>query len=297
MISASGERDIEFIYEDAGRPRNEAADKLGGVWAGSTDHVLGVDRLRRPAAHGVLPFDGDTFEPLGRPRRQTFANSDRPGGALRHRTLGADAFFDSIRFEPDGRRRRRRSEVVDEFDGSALESPPWAVGPPDPGPGGQRRRAAHPAAQGDMYVPRQRQQFGAAGRARRRLGGDHRSPRRHGAVPRGRADRVRRRRHLHDSAASAHCGGRREVEFIYEDAGVPRNEAADSRPPAGRVPAGLLPAGHIRRHEPHGADSDDGAAWTPLRRPAPLPGNARVGMFAFNNQATASPKRPSTPSG
>ena len=31
MISAGGQRDIEFIYESAGQPRNEAADKLGGI--------------------------------------------------------------------------------------------------------------------------------------------------------------------------------------------------------------------------------------------------------------------------
>ena len=31
MISAGGNRDFEFIYEDDGNPRNEGADKLGGI--------------------------------------------------------------------------------------------------------------------------------------------------------------------------------------------------------------------------------------------------------------------------
>ena len=45
MISAGGQRDIEFIYESAGQPRNEAADKLGGIPA----------TRRRPTTCGSCP--------------------------------------------------------------------------------------------------------------------------------------------------------------------------------------------------------------------------------------------------
>ena len=35
MIHAGGSRDFEFIYENDGNPRNEGADKLGGIPADS----------------------------------------------------------------------------------------------------------------------------------------------------------------------------------------------------------------------------------------------------------------------
>ena len=47
MISAGGNRDFEFIYEDDGNPRNEGADKLGGIPADSPLDVLRADHLRR----------------------------------------------------------------------------------------------------------------------------------------------------------------------------------------------------------------------------------------------------------
>ena len=38
-----------------------------------------------------------------------------------------------------------------------------------------------------------------------------------------------------------------------------------------------------------GAYSTDGNAWTPVGRPAPLPANAKIGMFAFSNAAATAP--------
>src|SRR6185436_17296922 len=38
-----------------------------------------------------------------------------------------------------------------------------------------------------------------------------------------------------------------------------------------------------------GAYSTDGTTWTPVGRAAPLPAGAKIGMFAFNNAAVASP--------
>ena len=38
-----------------------------------------------------------------------------------------------------------------------------------------------------------------------------------------------------------------------------------------------------------GAYSTDGSAWTPVGRPAPMPANAKIGLFSFSNAAAASP--------
>ena len=54
MISAGGQRDFEFIYENAGTPAQRGPDKLGGIPADAPTDLLGADRLRRPAAHGLL---------------------------------------------------------------------------------------------------------------------------------------------------------------------------------------------------------------------------------------------------
>ena len=38
-----------------------------------------------------------------------------------------------------------------------------------------------------------------------------------------------------------------------------------------------------------GAYSTDGTTWTPVGRPAPVPADAKIGMFAFNNAASTAP--------
>ena len=40
-----------------------------------------------------------------------------------------------------------------------------------------------------------------------------------------------------------------------------------------------------------GAYSTDGTTWTPVGRPAPIPANAKIGMFAFSNAAATAPGR------
>ena len=90
MISAGGNRDFEFIYEAAGNPRNEGADKLGGIPADSPLDVLRADRLRRREPDRLLLLQRHDV-PAGRPARSAVdvrRPEDRPGGAVRP---GSDA--------------------------------------------------------------------------------------------------------------------------------------------------------------------------------------------------------------
>ena len=87
------------------------------------------------------------------------------------------------------------------------------------------------------------------------------------------------------------AAGDEKFEFIYENAGTPRNEAADSDgQPARGLPGRLLRPHHVRRDQRHRRvlegrhrlDARSGA-----RRP--LPANAKLGMFAFSNDGAGNP--------
>ena len=86
------------------------------------------------------------------------------------------------------------------------------------------------------------------------------------------------------------AAGDEKFEFIYENNDTPRNEAADSTP---NIAADFPDDFYVRITSDGtnivGAYSTDGSAWTPVGRPAPMPANARIGMFAFSNAAAASP--------
>ena len=214
MISAGGQRDIEFIYEAGGAARNEAADKLGGIEP--TDPTTYYVRIVSDGQQltAFYSFDGDTFEPVGRPAPlSTFENPRIGPVALSDQAPSVpDAFFDWIRFDPDGtggggaggRRRVRRQRA---------REPALGGRAPEPGPDGERRRAAHPGrARRHLRHRRhhqQRRQPGPSRRARGRLGGDNQGLLRgHGAVPPGRPARLRRRRQLHEVRPHrAHRGG------------------------------------------------------------------------------------------
>ncbi|MCP3424288.1 ThuA domain-containing protein [Nocardioides pinisoli] len=125
LISAGGIRDVEFIYEAQGNPRNDAADKLGGVPAGfpSTYYVrLISDGTDLRAAYSA---DGETFSSVGRPAPlSTFAEpkigpTAVSGGAASSPT----ATFDWIRFEPDG--TSGATDPTDEFEGNGLDECRW----------------------------------------------------------------------------------------------------------------------------------------------------------------------------
>ena len=242
-------------------------------------------------------FDGDTFQPVGRPAPlSTFADPRIGPVALSDAAPSVpDAFFDWIRFEPDGTGGGGGgTEVVDEFNGSALESPPWAVVRQNQDLAVSGGALRIPAAQGDIY--------GAGGNANNLVLRD---------APAGAWEAITRvsfegTAQYHQAGLLVYgdddnftkfgriahtAAGDEKFEFIYENAGVPRNEAADS---TANLPAGFPQDFFLRVTSDGtnltGAYSTDGATWTPVGRPAPLPANARVGMFAFNNQAATSPE-------
>ena len=295
MISAGGQRDIEFIYESAGQPRNEAADKLGGIpaTAPTTYYVRLVSDGEQLTA--FYSFDGDEFLPVGRPGSLTsFANPRIGPAALSDMAPSVpDAFFDWIRFEPDGS-AGGGTVVADEFNGSALESPPWEVVRQNQDltvSGGALRI---PAAPGDIY--------GAGGNANNLVLRD---------APDGPWEAVTKL--SFEGTAQYHQAGLlvygdddnftkfgriahtttgdEKFEFIYENAGVPRNDAADS---TANLDAAFPLEFFLRIRSDGtnltGAYSTDGVDWTPVGRPAPLPADARIGAFAFNNAATSSPE-------
>ena len=87
------------------------------------------------------------------------------------------------------------------------------------------------------------------------------------------------------------AAGDEKFEFIYENAGSPRNDAADS---TGNLAADFPDDFFLKMTSDGtnvtGSYSTDGASWTPVGRAAPLPANARIGVFSFSNQAATAPE-------
>ena len=203
MIYAGGSRDIEFIYENAAtratrRPTSPAAagGRAADYWVRITS-----DGSTLNASYS---FDGETFIPVGRPADISSGRpADRAGRAVRRGADLPDAFFDWIRFYPDGtsgggggggggscRRRLRRHAARRRLGRRA----------PGPEPDGERRDAEHPGAAGRPLRRRNNaKNLVAARRARRGLGGDREAQLRgHRPVPPGRHPGLRRRRELHE---------------------------------------------------------------------------------------------------
>ncbi|GAA5116469.1 hypothetical protein GCM10023339_25180 [Alloalcanivorax gelatiniphagus] len=126
LISAGGNRDVEFIYEAQGSARNNAEDKLGGVLAGfpSTYYVrLTSDGTDLRASYST---DGETFSPVGRPAPMSTLTSPKIGPTAISgmvTTTNPTATFDWIRFEPDG--TSGSTDPSDEFTGSGLDECRW----------------------------------------------------------------------------------------------------------------------------------------------------------------------------
>ena len=240
-------------------------------------------------------FDGDEFLPVGRPGSlASFANPRIGPAALSDLAPSVpDAFFDWIRFEPDGS-AGGGTVVADEFNGSALESPPWEVVRQNQDltvSGGALRI---PAAPGDIY--------GAGGNANNLVLRD---------APEGPWEAVTKlsfegTAQYHQAGLLVYgdddnftkfgriahtTAGDEKFEFIYENAGLPRNDAPDS---TANLDAAFPLEFFLRIRSDGtnltGAYSTDGVDWTPVGRPAPLPADARIGAFAFNNAATSSPE-------
>ena len=91
-------------------------------------------------------------------------------------------------------------------------------------------------------------------------------------------------------AHSAATNSEEKFEFIYENNGTARNDAADS---TGNIPADFPDDFWVRLTSDGtnvtGAYSTNGTAWTPVGRAAPLPANAQIGLFAFSNDGTGNP--------
>ena len=92
----------------------------------------------------------------------------------------------------------------------------------------------------------------------------------------------------HQRAGSAFA---EKFEFINEVNSVARNEADDSTAePGGGLPERLLAAADVRRDERHGPRTrPTGPTWTPVGRPAALPADAKIGLFAFSNDGVGNP--------
>ena len=93
------------------------------------------------------------------------------------------------------------------------------------------------------------------------------------------------------SAASTHTtAGDEKFEFINEVNAVARNEAADSTANL----AAAFPDDFWLRLTSDGTNvvghySTDGSSWTAVGRPAALPADAKIGLFAFSNDGAGNP--------
>ena len=255
MISAGGQRDFEFIYESNGNPRNEAADKLGGIPADApaTYYVrIHSDGTQLTAFYS---YDGDTFLPVGRPASLSTFSNPRIGPAALSDSAPTKplAYFDWIRFDPD--EGTGGGSALDDFNGTDIASPPWSVVRRDQGltVGGG---ALHiPAAPGDIYGDKNdaknlvlRDLPSGAWTATSKISFEGNATYHQAGIV----------AYLDDSnfvklgRLAVDGAGGEKFEFIYEDNGTPRNDAADSTAEhPGRLPEGLLPADRLRRDEHH----------------------------------------------
>ena len=109
MISAGGTRTFEFIYENAGNPRNGAADNTGPLPADAP--LAYYVRIHSDGTNltAFYSFDGDTFLPVGQPAPlSTFSNPQI--GPIALTDLAAEQADRLLRLDPvrPGQRRRWR---------------------------------------------------------------------------------------------------------------------------------------------------------------------------------------------
>jgi PKD repeat protein/plastocyanin len=295
MISAGGQRMFEFIYEANGNPRNEAADHSDPLPANAP--LAYFVRIHSDGTNLTASYslDGDTFMPVGRPAPlSTFTDPGIGPVALSDSAPEKPmSYFDWIRFDPDtGSGSGGGSSVVEEFNGTDVAAP-WEVVRRDQAltvSGG----ALHiPAAQGDVYgstntaknlVVRPAPTGAWTATTKMSFKGTtqyHQA----GIILRGDDDNlVKFGRIAHQTS------GAEKFEFIQEIAGTPRNDSADS---TANLPAGFPNTFWLRMTSDGtnvtGAYSTDGSTWTPVGRPAAIPANAKVGLFAFSNSAATAP--------
>jgi len=299
MIHAGGARDFEFIWESNGVARNDAADKLGGILESSplTYWVrLTSDGETLQASYS---FDGDQFAPVGRPASlATFVDPKVGPVALSGDTATAvpNAYFDWIRFNPDGSTGGGGgggSALVDEFNGTDLANPPWEVVRRNQDLSVSGGALRIPAAPGDIYGGRNdannlvlRDAPDGSWQATAKVNFEGTAQyQQAGVIVYGDDGNFTKFGRIAHTAA-----GDEKFEFIYENAGTPRNDAADS---SADIAADFPDDFYVRITSDGttvtGAYSTDGATWTPVGRPAPLPAGAKIGMFAFSNDGVGNP--------
>ena len=258
MIYAGSGRDIEFIYETNGNPRNEAADKLGGIPADTplTYYVRLVSDGQNLTA--FYSYNGTKFLPVGRPASlATFTEpEDRAGGVVGPGGHHADG---AVRLDPvrPGRHRRRwRQRRRRQLRG---HDPRRGVGEdprrsecdrqrrhlPDPGPAGRH-----------LPDPQRRQEPDGARRAGGGLdGGREGQLRGHRPVSAGRDHGLRRRRELHEvrpHRPQRRHEQRREVRVhLREQRRRPQRRGGFDGQHPGGVPGRLLCPADVRRDQRH----------------------------------------------
>ena len=300
MIYAGGSRDFEFIYENANNPRNEAADKLGGIPATAPltywvklisdgSSLTGRVLLRR--RRRSTPSAGPRTSRAGPPRRSGRSHCPTPRRRSRSRRSTGSA----------STRIRRAAVAVAAVAVTASSTSSTAPLSAATGTSSARTRPSRSAGArcasrlrpGDIYgSPQRRGQPRDARRAGRRLVATTKlnfegTAQYHQAgimVYGDDANFTKLGRIAHTAA------GDEKFEFIYENAGTPRNDAADS---TANIAAAFPDDFWVRLTSDGtnvtGAYSTDGSAWTPVGRPAPLPANAKIGLFAFSNDGTGNP--------
>ncbi len=294
MIHAGATRDMEFIYEAAGQPRNEPADKLGGIPAEAPDTYyvrITSDGTNLSASYS---FDGTSFLPVGRTASlSTFTDPKIGPAALSDLAPTVPmARFDWIRFDPDGTGGGGAEPLVDDFDGSALD-PAWTVVRQDQSllvNGGTLQIQAAP---GDIYqtrndaknlVTRTAPDGPWVATAKLNFEGTAQYHQAGIMVYGDDANFTKFGRIAHTAA------GDEKFEFINELSSVARNEPADS---TGNIPADFPDDFWVRLTSDGtsvvGHYSTDGTTWTAVGRAATLPADAKLGLFAFSNDGTGNP--------
>ncbi|HET8784604.1 MAG TPA: ThuA domain-containing protein, partial [Candidatus Limnocylindrales bacterium] len=302
MIYAGTGRDFEFIYENAGQPRNEAADKVGGIPADAPTTYWVRLISDGSTLRAQYSYDGDQFTDVGRtadisgwaaPQVGPVALSDQAA-------TYPVAHFDWIRFNPDsaggGGGGGGGGSVTDDFDGTSLGGA-WSVVRQNQAMSVSGGALRIPAEQGDIYgtTPNNAQNLvmrdapdGAwTATTKMNFKGEaqyHQA----GLVLYGDDDNFTKFGRIATNTAGSALS--EKFEFIYENAGTPRNDAADSTSPL----PGTFPDDFWMRIVSDGSQitgqySTDGTTWTNVGRPSPLPANAKIGMFAFSNSATTEP--------
>ena len=241
MIYAGGSRDFEFIYENGGNPRNEAADKLGGIPADAplTYWVRLVSDGSTLRAE--YSYDGVEFDPVGRDADISGWAAPQVGPvALSDNAASFPvAHFDWIRFNPDssgggGGGGGGGSTVTDDFDGTALGGA-WSVVRQDQAMTVGSGALRIPAQQGDIYgtTPNNAQNLVLrdapdgpwTATTKMNFKGEaqyHQA----GLVLYGDDDNFTKFGRIATNTAGSTLA--EKFEFIYENAGIPRNDAADS---------------------------------------------------------------------